>query len=139
MSKNSELIKRLRADAVARGLCYTCRCRFPRPGVRNCDECLARGRRFAHGPGRAKARIRTAKATLGRTAARKAAGTCIRCGRRAAELGYSSCSVCLDLVANRRRRDYAVAVGGKVETRSCSVCGGVGHMASRHDRPGVLP
>lgn len=137
MSKNSELIKRLRADAVARGLCYTCRCRFPRPGVRNCDECLARGRRFAHGPGRKKAYARSARYDRNRRERLRVAGLCTHCGRREPCDGRTKCSVCLDHFAN-----CAVALrdGERVRPQpSCSVCGQVGHSKRRHDRPGVLP
>jgi hypothetical protein len=41
---NADLLRRLRADAVARGLCMSCRARQPRAGVKTCDVCLDRKR-----------------------------------------------------------------------------------------------
>jgi hypothetical protein len=41
-SKNADLLRRLRADAVARGLCMSCRARQPRAGVKTCNVCLDR-------------------------------------------------------------------------------------------------
>lgn len=37
---NAERLRAYRLAAVANGLCYTCRCRQPRPGLRNCDYCI---------------------------------------------------------------------------------------------------
>ena len=39
---NADLLRRLREDAVARGLCMSCRARQPRAGVKTCDVCLDR-------------------------------------------------------------------------------------------------
>lgn len=43
-SRNAEILKRLRAEAAANGLCYICRCRPVKPSRRSCVECLERGR-----------------------------------------------------------------------------------------------
>lgn len=136
---NAQQLKRYRADATARGLCYVCRCRFPRPGVKTCDECLERVRkRKATAKVRKSERPRRRAQTARRLARLKAAGLCIACGRVPPIDGYASCSVCLDKIAARvtataRRR-------GVVESPNpCSVCGRLGHQAPRHRRPGVIP
>lgn len=116
MSRNSEIIKRLRAEAVERGLCYVCRCRFPRPGVRSCDECLARGADHKQGPGRAKENAARARRMARIVEKRRLAGLCPSCGRRPIEPGRASCSVCLDMSAAKavrtRERAGGVAVFG---------------------------
>lgn len=45
-SSNAETLRRLRAKAVASGLCYTCRARPVRGDSRYCAECFRRGRDY---------------------------------------------------------------------------------------------
>jgi hypothetical protein len=99
---NAQKLKRYRDAAVAKGLCYVCRCRPQRPGTRYCEPCIEKA---------AIARIKTyheriARAECGgcgepssddhafcdgcraqqhdlntaRYAARRAAGLCVKCG-----------------------------------------------------------
>lgn len=137
-SRNAETIKRLRAEAVERGLCYVCRFRFPRPGVRTCDECLARVAGHKRGSGRVKANAASSRRTARIVEQRRLAGLCSSCGRRQIEPGRVSCSVCLDVLAaaaiERRERSGATRSSGR-----CSVCGQLGHYRQRHERAGVMP
>lgn len=89
-------IRRYRLDAVRRGLCYVCRCRFPRAGLRNCDQCLAR--------------------TRAKTALYVADGRC-RCGREP-RLGHTTCARCAEQNrVHRLRRQARQASEGR-----CSRC-----------------
>lgn len=136
--RNAETLKRLRANAAARGLCYMCRCRFPRPGVRNCDECLRRVyERRKFGKGLEAQRRHGRKRNARRSSERKVAGLC-RCGRRPPLSGYASCSVCLDYTAAKTRQYLRTKLDAKTEP-PCSICGRPGHNSRRHKRPGVLP
>ncbi len=40
VSNNAEYLKKLRAEAAARGDCYICRCRPATEGRRNCQHCI---------------------------------------------------------------------------------------------------
>lgn len=137
---NAEYLKQLRAKAVERGLCYVCRCRFPRPGVRTCDECLRRQGEAKRGkPRTAHGKERVARRQRERVAERHAAGMCIKCGWRPNLAGYSSCMFCLDDTAERtrmsmeaKRRRSGVELRGP---RPCTLCGQLGHDRRRHERP----
>lgn len=137
---NAQMLKRLRVDAVARGLCYMCRCRFPKPGRRICEDCKGRSERWKNGTkkGIAARRMYNKKRAARRAAERRLAGLCVQCGRRPLIPGYARCSVCLDSRAARARSN-ARANGHEPDGRRCSVCGSPNHFASRHERPGVLP
>lgn len=137
---NAQMHKRLRAEAVARGLFYVCRCRFPKPGRRVCEDCKDRVDRWQSTTrkGIALRRRIGRKSTVKRLAAREAAGLCVQCGRAPAVAGYVRCSVHLDAQANRVRA-AARAGGVQPDSRRCTVCGSPNHFANRHDRPGVPP
>ena len=136
---NATYLRDLRAKAAARGLCYVCRKRFPRPGVRTCDDCMARSALAV--PSKAaleKQRERVRRASATRYAERVAAGLCPGCGRRRPEDGRAQCSICLDYQA-AKQLERNRTVGHQPTTKRCRVCGGVGHNRLRHERPGVLP
>lgn len=135
---NAAYLKRLRAAAVARGLCYVCRCRVPRPGVRTCDDCLERGRRDKSKGAGLESRRRHGRASNARRRAKRAALGLCRCGRWQRLAGYAACSVCLDYTAEATRRSLRERNGSTREP-SCTVCGKTGHNKRRHARPGVLP
>lgn len=80
-SRNAELIRRLRAEAVARGDCLECRCRPAATGRRTCTVCLEK-----HAE---------------RKKAYTAVGLC-RCGRRPVT-GLTTCAGCTE------RRDESIA------------------------------
>jgi len=92
---NAVYLKKLRMEAVARGLCYVCRCRVPRPGVRSCDECLARVCSLVH----------LHRAMSLRESA-IAGGQCGdgRCGAMREQLDKTACNACLATNAARRRK-----------------------------------
>jgi hypothetical protein len=136
---NAEIIKALRLKAVARGLCYVCRCRFPRPGVRTCDECIARRRENGKGAGNPGRRRRAARSSKRRVAKRLLAGLCITCGRVQAVDGMSMCITCLDKCAANVKLVTSRKRGGPPMIRTCSICGLSGHNKRRHERPGVVP
>lgn len=125
-TRNAKTIRRLRLAAKARGLCYVCRCRFPRPGVSSCDECMARARRARRVKGSRSwlsEKRRRNRNDLRRKQARLARRLCAYCGRRPHELDCIGCSVCLDERASRatrlalRRRQASLARG------LCTHCG----------------
>lgn len=103
----AEGLRALRADAVARGLCLVCRCRFPRPGVKCCDACLSKGYEYKRGPGRTKELERQARSSKRNRDARLAAGLCCRCGRNPQFDGRTQCVLCLDRQAANARARWA--------------------------------
>lgn len=90
MSRNADSIRRLRAAAVLRGDCMTCRCRPAKPGRKTCQHCLDDGRRQ--------------QAAL--EARRRRARRCPTCGQKPAR-GFVQCAACLDKSAARMRRVVA--------------------------------
>lgn len=136
---NAQRLKRLRADAAARGLCYVRRLRHPRPGVRSCDDCLRRVKEVqSKGRGLLGRRRRGARADARLTATRIAAGLCPRCGLRPPLAGYRACGACLDRNAAWARVSIR-AMNGSTREPLCSVCGQTGHNKRRHERLSVLP
>lgn len=135
---NAERLKKLRAEAVANGFCYVCRCRRPRPGVKTCDECLKRGKEYQAGPGIVGRRRRGARAARRVWAKRSLDGLCIRCGKITAVEYYASCAKCLDEIANMQKARRDARRGGPPRVRRCIECGQVGHEATRHRRPGEV-
>jgi hypothetical protein len=131
---NAEYLRALREDASSRGLCYQCRIRTPRPGRRSCDECLRRVKEWKTGTlkGRASTKKHRAAGRKRRTERRKLAGLCIRCGIRPTEAKRVSCSVCLDVAANKARADHRAKVG-----KAGSICGSPDHQEPRHERAGA--
>lgn len=137
---NADYLRALRADASARGLCYVCRCRFPRPGVRTCDECLGRGAKWktTTPQGQETSRKHGQASHARRAAKRIAAGLCPRCGRRPPEVGRASCSICLDATADRNRDEYRAKNPGS-RPYGCAICNSPDHQSRRHERPGAFP
>lgn len=146
------MLRRLRADAVARGFCMTCRIRRPRPGVKTCDVCLDHGkavvqaRRARGGCSRCGAvlrdrfklcrRCRKAKRAMDQRRIHRliAAGQCIQHGSVPAAPGHVRCASCLDKNAAGELSRTRVKNGGVVQSRHCSVCGGTDHNRARHGR-----
>ena len=151
---NAEMLRRLRADAVARGLCYQCRHRPAKPGTRYCAECIKRAADYAKSIAYKKcqscgvdvsARNRLQCSACERkdiernlrvSMERVQRGMCGRCGRRPVRAGSAQCVSCLD-----DQRDMALArrraAGSK--PMSCPVCrelgiNGTGHTSRTHDR-----
>ncbi len=155
MSKNADIVRKLRADAVARGLCMTCRIRRPREGVKTCDVCLG-GKKDIIQAHRARGRCRCGASIAGRRFRQcsrcrradrlsyrrrrdrlSAVGMCLIHPSVPVALGHTRCSSCLDKMAERaraRERAQKVATGGSVELRRCSACGSTEHNLSRHER-----
>lgn len=94
---NAAYLKALRLEAVARGDCYTCRCRPAKPGRRNCQHCIDEASRYW-------------KATQ---AKRRKARRCPDCGGKPVR-GKVMCRSCADRATMSRRA--VVARGG------CSLC-----------------
>lgn len=138
---NAERLRRLRAVAVAKGLCYVCRCRAVRTGTRYCEDCIVsantrRGEtyadRVARGvcpgcggeplPGlvlcvRHHARSLESRQRVYRR--RVAAGLCAACGDCAPECGKKFCRPCLDGYAElMARREIDLFIAGR-----CQRCG----------------
>lgn len=88
----ADYLRRLRADAVKRGLCYVCRCRAPRPGLKCCDECIARS-------GGRKTNLRRKR-------------RCLDCGR-ARDSKRMRCARCLKLRQAQSRRWRVKARGAR--------------------------
>jgi hypothetical protein len=148
----ADLIRRLRADAVASGLCMTCRIRQPRPGVRTCDVCLGHGkkvvqsRRARGGCSRCGAvlhdrfklcrRCRKARRAVDQRRQLRliAMGQCIQHGGVPAVPGHVRCTSCLDKLAAKALACTRMKNGGVVQPRHCSVCGATDHNRARHDR-----
>lgn len=148
----ADLIRQLRADAVASGLCMTCRVRRPRPGVKTCDVCLGHGkkvvrsRRARGGCSRCGAvlhdrfklcrRCRKARRAVDRRRRQRliATGQCIQHGSVPAVPGHVRCASCLDKRAARALARTHVKNGGVVQPRHCSVCGATDHNRARHNR-----
>lgn len=141
---NAEYLRELRARASAAGLCYVCRLRTPRPGLKTCDECLGKGyahRRAVRGrlcdnccvelpPDRAgksrcaKCADKNALETAARRAARVKAGVCERCGLFP-PCGNSLC--CVDCLDQNRDRAAARRRLAGFKPINCPHCGGLGH------------
>lgn len=137
-SRNATWLRQARIDAAARGLCYVCRCRFPRPGVRTCDDCLKRIKDGERAGKRLDSRRRRArKYSTQRREKRLAAGICTRCAGRPPASGRTQCSICLDTLADRARIARR-ASGAKGDGSACSICGSTEHNAMRHGRSAVL-
>ena len=79
---NAERLRRLRAEAVAAGLCLECRKRRPRTGVKTCDVCIERSAQ--------------------RDERYRAAGLCV-CGRRPRK-GLKMCALCRGHGSSSQRR-----------------------------------
>lgn len=103
---NAQMIKRLRADAEARGDCYECRAR-PAKGlvgdryVKRCQTCLDRNNRK-------KYRLCTTK------------GRCRECGRKLySRCRFKRCKACRERTRSRvRRREQR-----RIEAGLCCLCG----------------
>ena len=139
---NAENLKRLRLAAVAKGLCYMCRCRPTREGVRNCDHCIRKGNEYTAktrakrdrqhrctecGRERPRGRKRclpcherTMAAQRARREQRKRDGLCTRCDLTA-ETGKTMCGPCL-LEHTDRVHDvmYRRHAEGKCAAPGCS-------------------
>jgi hypothetical protein len=112
---NAERLRRLRAEAVAKGLCYTCRCRPVRPGTRYCESCYANVKKN-----------QTAAYTK-----RKRDGLCPTCGG-AKDRGKIRCADCNEaerrLARARNDARYAAGICAYCENprafdrRSCDAC-----------------
>lgn len=149
---NADRLRRLRVAAVERGLCYGCRLRPAKPGVRNCAECLAKVQAY-------KARVKGTKCIncgdpvsgtalcwsctgrhssyeLARREARKMAGECQRCGRNPPHPGATLCLGCLD---DLRDRVLTMERARGRQPKPCGTCkalgiDGTGHNRRTHDR-----
>lgn len=152
---NAERLRVLRADAVARGLCFTCRCRAVRAGTRYCDVCIQRAADYkasiayvkcetcgadVRGRGTLACDACTAKDTARATARRAdflARGLCGSCGLKPCYLDRSECSDCLD--ENKDRQLLRNREAGHRPGSPCSICSslglsGTGHNRRSHDR-----
>jgi hypothetical protein len=147
---NAETLRRARAEAVARGKCYTCRLRDVRPGTRYCDACIKRTADY-------KVKIAYKKCTRcgaelhGRDAllctacmhkgtarnrrasdALVAAGICGRCGMQPVAPGHRQCVACLDSM-----KDQALTrnrLNGARSRDRCSICRELGIEGTSHNR-----
>ncbi len=95
---NAEIIRGLRAKAVAEGRCQTCRCRPALPSVKWCRVCADRSK---------QARIARNKRRKGKD--------CTRCGASVGRMGRSACQACADKEAK-----HALARGKR--KRAAGVC-----------------
>jgi len=153
-SSNAMRLRQYRADAVARGDCYACRCRPVKPGTRYCSACIQRAADYADSIAYKKCQtcgvalngrraLLCERCTASNTAhgakvaaGRKAQGICVRCGKRESFAGAAQCLVCLD---NMRDRVLAVTRAQGRKPRPCPVCrelgiDGTGHDSRTHDR-----
>jgi len=149
---DAEALRRLRADAVLRGFCGTCRLRRPRVGIKTCDVCLGQG----------KKRKQTSRAEghcgCGRSLRDRRFRQCERCRRRGrrrgrarlrrllakerclrhpdvlALPGHVYCGQCLDERAAAARARTRARSGPAMRELGCSVCGRTDHNVLRHDR-----
>ena len=120
--RDRERLARRTAERVAAGPRPRCGERPPAPMRSVCGPCAAKRNRASRArdarlraagkPRRnpAKARLYERERSRGERAARQAAGTCTRCGRRPAADGRSSCEPCLE---KRRASDRAKYAAGK--------------------------
>lgn len=89
------------AEHKALGLCVYCS-RKHVPGRVRCRVCIDRmnaeqnARRKSEGPGGEQAREQNRAYLKRRAKKRKDNGSCVRCGRQPAEVGYSKCKSCID-------------------------------------------
>lgn len=148
-SKNAQTLKRLRAEAVAQGLCFVCRCRPVKPFTRYCLECLERSRTQKRKTTKKRRNRRLCTACGGprprgqrrcdrcneieaarerdRLGRRYREGICARC--EAARLpDRTMCAMCLDGLRTRAQGDR-----GERSGRRCSICRSPDHYANAHD------
>lgn len=145
----ADYLRSLRNKAVEAGLCYQCRCRKPRPGIKNCDHCMDRTHK-AHDRLRyikcqrcfcdlpAGHAVQICDACRPIVAAQEtrsrndviARGICGRCRKRPLT-SDTHCQECLDDI-----RDERIAWGRMVgaKPRPCGICGIPGHNRRTHDR-----
>lgn len=154
LETNAERLRRYRAAAVARGLCYSCRARPAKPGARYCTDCLARTRE--HQASIAYKRCQSCCVELrGRKAllcvdctakdtarfrrvydARIADGMCGVCGRHPR---LENRARCLDCLESLRLRILASNREAGSKPKQCPTCrelgiNGTGHNRRTHDR-----
>lgn len=149
MSRNAETLKRLRAEAAAKGRCYVCRCRPQKPGAKTCVECLARvaarkvkcvadglcpcgkprGKGLTYYCRRCAAR--NSKGNLRRADRLIAKGLCRHCGTAPANHGLKHCQRCIDKAAGyyatyaqRNREAGLCRCGGELDGgfKQCTGC-----------------
>lgn len=149
---NAALLRKLRQEAVAQGLCGTCQIYAPRSGLKICDSCLAWGKAKRQ-EYRAAGRCICGRtiADLGFKQCRKcrrrrraqdarykqrliAEGRCLRHRYVPVMPGHLHCGPCLEAMAQRSRERERERNGGYVKARRCSICGATDHIRNRHDR-----
>lgn len=148
---NAERLRTLRADAILRGLCQECRCRFPRVGRKTCDKCIGdkairkarnRAKQRCHcggvlnGKRKQCAECRKKHSTAQAIRKRQIANTgiCIRCEHMPAAPMHAHCFFCLNALADRARDAYVASVRRATALRQCSTCGATDHNRRRHER-----
>lgn len=154
LESNAERLRRYRADAVARGLCYVCRARDVKLGTRYCEVCLEKGRKYQESIAYKRCQTCgvdlngrkallcvecTAKSSAGYRRMwnrRVADGTCGRCGKRPLHQGHKQCVSCLD---EMRDRILVLQRDAGRKPRPCPACrelgiDGTGHDRRTHDR-----
>ncbi len=153
---NAETIKRLRAGAVAQGLCYQCRLHPVKPGTRYCPGCLQRSDDYIDSIRYRKCQtcgkdVRKRKRLLCRgcsakyatyqrvrAAAAVANNLCPRCEKHPSHPDRILCALCLDENKDRVAADRR-AQGAKPR-HVCSICtelgivGAPNHNRMTHDR-----
>lgn len=97
---NAEKLRALRAEAIARGDCYVCRCRPAKLGRRNCQHCIDRAR---------ESRLKAAEAW-------RRAGLCPHCGKKPSP-GRVHCDVHRLKANERNARKYHDAIERGLCTR----------------------
>ena len=95
---NAENLRRLRQEAVAKGLCYQCRCRPVKPSTRYCVECVANNRDYDNR--RRKQRARS--------------GLCTECGTILVDTKYKRCDAC--------NREDSEALARRILSGKCASC-----------------
>lgn len=132
---NAEYLKQLRAAAAVKGLCYSCRARPCKPGLRRCQVCLDASYAYrTSNPKGIKAEASRNRASASRRRARyRASGMCHQCGKRPPMARRAACQPCLDSNASRTAKSTRSA-GHSPTNRQCTVCGQPGHTAQRHAR-----
>ena len=133
--------RRLADERHDAGLCLNCGIAPHAPGRARCEECLqqrraadraryarARARGLLHDGKRAETRRKNARAkSKRRYEARKAAGTCSKCGRHPPAAGRTKCEQCLDR-RNMAERDQWQS---RRTRGACGKCGAPAGGAAR--------
>lgn len=117
---HKDLMKQVRKDRRAAGMCPICGKNPPEPGKTRCGDC---------GP---KANASTARMV----AARKQAGHCVRCGYDGPLKTSRQCQSCADaanLAANARSHGLTVAQYQELLVQGCRICGSMDGVQIDHD------